>query len=947
MGMWFKMKILIVAGVFSAVGGLFAQVNEKLWYTQPAAKWTETLPIGNGRIGAMVFGGIGEEHLQINESTFWTGEPREYARKGAADNLTAIRNLLDEGKQKEAEELAGKTFLGLRSNEDGYEERREVWLKKVLNDTLYAGLSVDDSRWKQMQLPTINGWEESYLGGLDGVVWFRTRINIPASWANQPVVIDLGRVRDQDQTFINGKKVGSATESNATRRYTIQPGVLKAGENVIAIQVINLFDKGGFTGRKNNEPQLIIYPVADGATKAVSLGNTWKYFVADENPPLMPRYNADYQPFADLIIKTGHRETVSNYERSLDISKAVSSVSYEYDGFKYSRSYFVSAPHQVLVCNFKTSNPHGMNFRIELSSAHKKYTCKSLGNNTIAIYAEPKDGKIKAVGYLYCVGLPEQKFMGFGERVRIESNGISVRSAIPITLIFSAATNFKNYYDISGDAEAVCADWLAKAKNISYETLYQQHLSDYERYYQRFSIWLGNSDLELLPTNERIKLFNGNNDPGLVELYVRYARYLLISSSRPGGQPANLQGIWNNLLNPPWGSKYTTNINAEMNYWPATVLNLKECFEPFTKMAGELAETGKLTAQYHYNAPGWVLHHNTDIWRGTAPVNASNHGIWPTGSAWIANQLWDYFLFTNDTGFLRNKAYPVMCDAARFYANTLTYHSVADYLVSSPSNSPEQGGLVAGPTMDHQLIRELFKNVVNASSVLKDDGKLVDTLKGLIPVIAPNRIGRLGQLQEWMEDVDDPSNHHRHVSHLWGVYPGVDITWKDSLMMKAAMKSLEFRGDSGTGWSLGWKLNLWARFKDAEHSMNILDALLEPSDANPNVSEKGGVYANLFDAHPPFQIDGNFGGAAGVAEMLLQSHDGFIEVLPALPVSWKEGNVRGLCARGGIVADLEWKNHQLVGLWLKAEKSSIVLVRYLNKEKSVQLLPGKRTLVSF
>jgi alpha-L-fucosidase 2 len=467
------------------------------------------------------------------------------------------------------------------------------------------------------------------------------------------------------------------------------------------------------------------------------------------------------------------------------------------------------------------------------------------------------------------------------------------------------------------------------------------------RYYQRFSIWLGNSSSDLLPTNERINLFDGQNDPGLIELYVRYARYLLLSSSRPGGQPANLQGIWNNLLTPPWGSKYTTNINAEMNYWPATVLNLKECFEPFARMVNELAESGKQTAKHHYNAPGWVLHHNTDIWRGTAPVNASNHGIWPTGSAWVCNQLWDYFLFSNDTEFLRSKAYPVMLGAARFYMHTLTYHKVEDYLISSPSNSPEQGGLVAGPTMDHQLIRQLFQSVVQAASILKDGDKLIDSIKSLVPVIAPNKIGRFGQLQEWMEDVDDSSNHHRHVSHLWGVYPGVDITWKDSAMMQAARKSLEYRGDSGTGWSLGWKLNLWARFKDADRAMIILNALLEPSDANPNVAEKGGVYANLFDAHPPFQIDGNFGGAAGVAEMLLQSHQGFIELLPALPVTLKEGNVRGLCARGAIVVDMEWKNNQLSGCWLKAEKPTRVLVKYLNNEKWVDLEPAKRIQISF
>lgn len=930
---------MITAGLVPAFATLFAQTNERLWYSQPAVKWTEALPIGNGRIGAMVFGGIGEEHLQINESTFWTGEPREYARKGAAEYLPAIRKLLDEGKQKEAEDLAEKGFMGLRSNEAGYYERMTGWVIMALSDTLNAGINVDDTKWKQMQLPTMNGWEENYLPGLDGVVWFRTKINVPAAWISQALVLDLGRVRDHDQTFINGIKVGAGSESNATRRYVIQPGVLKAGENVIAIQVLNFFDKGGFAGRKNNEPHLVLYPVAEGVSKALPLGNTWKYFVADENPPLMPRYNADYQPFADLTIRTGHGESVSSYERSLDIAKAVSKVSYQYKGFEYSRSYFVSAPQQALIAHFETNNPEGMDFTFGLSSPHKKYSCKVIGNNTLAIYTEPKDGKVKAVGYLYCSGPAAQ--------VEVESKGIHVRSVKPFTVIFSAATNFKNYNDISGDAEEVCASWLEKAKNLSYENLLQQHISDYVRYYLRFSIWLGNSANELLPTNERIKLFNGSNDPGLVELYVRYARYLLLSSSRPGGQPANLQGIWNNLLNPPWGSKYTTNINAEMNYWPATVLNLKECYEPYTKMATELSVTGRQTAMEHYKAPGWVLHHNTDIWRGTAPVNASNHGIWPTGSAWIANQLWDFYLFSNDTAYLRNTAYPVMREAASFYTHFLSYHKVADWLISSPSNSPENGGLVAGPTMDHQLIRQLFKSVVNASSILQTNDKLVDTLIGLIPVIAPNSIGRLGQLQEWMEDVDDSSNHHRHVSHLWGVYPGMDITWKDSAMMRAARKSLEFRGDSGTGWSLAWKLNLWARFKDGDHALKILKALLEPSDAHPNVAEKGGVYANLFDAHPPFQIDGNFGGAAGVAEMLLQSHDGFIEVLPALPASWKEGNLRGLCARGGIVADVEWKGNRLSGLWLKADKPVKVLVKYLHEEKWVELSPGKKLQVSF
>lgn len=922
-----------------AIGQLYAQANERLWYRQPAIKWTEALPIGNGRIGAMVYGGIGEEHLQINEATFWTGEPREYARKGASNHLAEIRGLLSEGKQREAEELAGRTFMGLRSHDEGYEARREAWLKNALADTLPANPATDDSLWKQMHLPTINGWEDNYLPGIDGVVWFRVKCTVPSNLLNLPLTIDLGRIRDADQVFINGKRVGAGTESNSTRRYTVKPGIFTPGENIIAVQVINFFDKGGFTGRKNNEPNLIIYPVGQGPSNAVPLGNTWKYKVTNDAPPLMPRYNADYQPFADLIIHTGHLGPVTNYQRSLNLAKALANVSYSHNGFQYSRTYFVSAPGQALLARFETTNPNGVDYRFELKSPHKNYSCKPIGPNTIAIYVSPADGQLQAVGYLYCSNP--------GAQVMVEGNSIRARSTRPITMVLAAATNFKSYHDISGNAEAICAAYLNAVKAIPYENLLQQHISDYTKYYQRFAIWLGNGSNEQLPTNERIKLFDGTNDPGLVEMYVRYARYLLLSSSRPGGQPASLQGIWNNLLTPPWGSKYTTNINVEMNYWAATVLNLNECFEPFAKMAMEVAETGRQTAQYHYNAPGWVLHHNTDIWRGTAPVNASNHGIWPTGSAWLSNQLWDYFLFTADTGFLRSKAFPVMSGAARFYTHYLVKDEATGWLISTPSNSPEQGGLVQGPAMDHQLIRHLYKATLEAAKILGAEDGLTDTLKAQLPQIAPNLIGRYGQLQEWLADVDDTLNHHRHVSHLWAVYPGTDIVWKDRQQMKAAMRSLQLRGDSGTGWSLAWKLNLWARFKDADHAMNILNDLLEPADADPDGKEKGGVYSNLFDAHPPFQIDGNFGGAAGVAEMLLQSHDGKIELLPALPENWPQGKVQGLCARGGIVVSMEWNQHQLSRLWLRSEKQSRVLVKYLNKEKWVDLSPGKNIKVSF
>jgi alpha-L-fucosidase 2 len=511
--------------------------------------------------------------------------------------------------------------------------------------------------------------------------------------------------------------------------------------------------------------------------------------------------------------------------------------------------------------------------------------------------------------------------------VRVDTDGemredgaaIDVSGAGQATLILSAATNFVSYEDVSGDASKRAQACLDAAAKLKFPTIRDRHIADYRSLFDRFDIDFGSNGRESLTTD----------------------RHLLISSSRPGGQPANLQGLWNQDLDPAWGSKYTTNINAEMNYWPAEPTNLAECHEPFFRMVEDCARTGRTTAKVHYGAEGWILHHNTDLWRGTAPINHSNHGMWMGGSGWVGRHLWEHFLFTRDIAFLRRRAWPVMREAARFYAQVLVPDPKTGRLISAPSNSPEIGGMVAGPTMDHQIIRSLFTACVEASSLLGEDREFAAELARLIPRIAPNRVGRLGQLQEWMDDVDDPNEHHRHVSHLWGVYPGADITWDTSPdLMKAARQSLLFRGDEGTGWSLAWKINFWARFLDGDHAYGLLKLLFRVKDeggANPG----GGSYINLFDSHPPFQIDGNFGAAAGIVELLVQSHQGFIDILPALPKALPSGRVRGVCARGGFELDLAWKDARLTRLEILSKAGMPCRVRYQGRTAEFATEKGK------
>jgi len=532
----------------------------------------------------------------------------------------------------------------------------------------------------------------------------------------------------------------------------------------------------------------------------------------------------------------------------------------------------------------------------------------------------------------------------------------SVRNADSATLVLAGATNFRNFRDVSGDPAARNAATLDAIRPKTYDALVAGHLADYQRLFRRVSLDLGTSPAAALPTDERIAAFAGGNDPALVALVFQYGRYLMISSSRPGGQPANLQGLWNESDHPPWDSKYTDNINTEMNYWPVEETNLPECHLPLFDALQDLSQTGAVVAKEQYNARGWVVHHNFDLWRGAAPINASNHGIWQTGGAWLSTHLWEHYLFTGDRQFLRHVGYPLMKGAALFFVDTLVTDPQSGFLYTGPSNSPEQGGLVMGPAMDREIVRGLFGETIAASRILNADAALRDQLTGLRARIAPSRVGRYGQLQEWMEDKDDPKNEHRHVSHLWAVYPGSEITpYGTPDFFQAARQSLIYRGDAATGWSMGWKINLWARFLDGGHAYRILQNLMQPaSDSSPGHPGRAGLFANLFDAHPPFQIDGNFGATAGIAEMLLQSDDphgtatsltpaqtgaeAFLTLLPALPAAFPNGKVTGLRARGDVGVDIEWRGGRLWKATLTPAESKPIRIRYAGRESE---FPGK------
>jgi len=703
------------------------------------------------------------------------------------------------------------------------------------------------------------------------------------------------------------------------------------------------------------------------------------YKLADRlNKKLQGSFSQSYAPLGTLFLEFKHDGDPTNYHRELNISEAISKVSYEVNGVKFTREYFVSYPDQIMVIKLTSSRKGALNFGIKFESLLKNSI--SIANNVLCakgyapIHAEPNyRGDIPNA-----LVFNESKGTRFSTQVKIKNmdgtltatdQSVGLSGGTEALVFVSVATSFngfdKNPATEGKNAELLTGNQLKNASSKSYEKLKKSHLADFQKYFNRVSLNLGKTDAPDLPTDERLKRYaEGKEDKNLEVLYFQYGRYLLISSSRTPGVPANLQGIWNPYIRPPWSSNYTTNINAEENYWLAENTNLSEMHQPLLGFIKNVAATGTITAKTFYGANGWVACHNSDIWAMSNPVGDFGNGdpswaCWNMGGAWLSTHLWQHYLFTKDLKFLKNEGYELMKGAAQFCLDWLVEDKNGK-LITSPSTSPENlyktpdgyvGATMYGGTADLAMIRECFQQTIQASKILNQDADFRGKLEQALGKLYPYQIGKKGNLQEWYYDWEDQEPQHRHQSHLFGLFPGSQISpLTTPELANACRKTLEIKGDETTGWSKGWRINLWARLLDGNHAYKMYRELLkyvDPDGVKTSYQRGGGTYPNLFDAHPPFQIDGNFGGAAAVAEMLVQSTENEIHVLPALPDVWADGSVKGICARGGFEVSMEWSNKILKKLSIYARNNGKTELFYGNEKKEISLKKGQTLEMSW